>query len=69
MKLIPEAKQAWRMFSVQAQAAAIAILGVWQIFPDDLKAAIPHNLVAWFAMGLLALGIFGRLIEQPKVSG
>ena len=69
MKLIPEWKRAWRMFSVQAQGAALAILGTWQVFPEDLKASVPPHLVAWLAMGLLVFGIAGRLIEQPKVSG
>lgn len=69
MKLIPEAKRAWRMFSVQAQAIALALLGTWQAMPDDLKAQLPPSLVYWCAMGLMAAGIVGRLIQQPKVSG
>ena len=67
MKIISNWKRAWLMFSVQAQAAALAILGTWQVFPDDLKSGIPSGLVAWVSMGLLVFGIVGRLIEQPKV--
>ena len=69
MKLIPEARRAWRMFSVQAQAVAIAVLGAWQAVPDDLKAKLPPSLVYWVAIGLMVLGIVGRLVHQPKVSG
>ena len=68
MKLIPEAKRAWRMFSIQAQAIALAVLGAWQAMPEDLKANLPPSLVYWVAMGLMVLGIAGRLIQQPKVS-
>ena len=67
MKLIPEAKRAWRMFSVQAQAVALAVLGAWQVMPEDLKTNLPQSLVYWLSMGLMVLGIAGRLIDQPKV--
>ena len=69
MKLIPEARKAWRMFSVQANTLAIALLGAWQAMPEDLKATLPPSLVYWVAMGLMVAGIAGRLIHQPKVSG
>jgi hypothetical protein len=67
MKLIPEARKAWRMFSVQAQAVALAVLGAWQVMPEDLKTNLPQSLVYWLSMGLMVLGIVGRLIDQPKV--
>jgi len=67
MKLIPEAKRAWRMFSVQAQAVALAVLGAWQVMPEDLKTTLPQSLVYWLSMSLMVLGIVGRLIDQPKV--
>ena len=67
MKLIPEARRAWRMFSVQAQALALALLGAWQAVPDDIKTTLPPSLGYWVAMGLMVLGIAGRLIQQPTV--
>jgi hypothetical protein len=69
MKLrpIPNWKRAWRMFSVQAQALALAILGAWQVMPEDLKAQLPPEAAFWCAMLLLVFGIAGRLIDQPKV--
>ena len=67
MTLIPEARRAWRMFSVQAQALAFALLGAWQALPEDLKASLPPSLVYWLAMGLMVAGIAGRLVQQPKV--
>lgn len=65
MKLIPNWRRAWRMFSVQAMTAATAILGAWQAFPPDLKDALPEAWVHGSAMALLVLGIVGRLIAQP----
>ena len=65
--MIPNWRRAWRMFSVQAQALALAILGAWQVMPEDLKTAIPPGAVFWCAMGLLVAGIIGRLVDQPAV--
>lgn len=55
------------MFSVQAQAVALAVLGAWQVMPEDLKTNLPQSLVYWLSMSLMVLGIVGRLIDQPKV--
>lgn len=67
MKLIPEVRKAWRFLSVQAMGAAVALLGAWEVLPDDLKASIPHGVVTWTAIALLMLGIAGRLVQQtPK---
>lgn len=67
MRLIPNWRRAWRMFSVQAMTAATAVLGAWQAFPPDLKASLPEGWVHASAMALLVLGIVGRLIDQPAV--
>lgn len=67
MKLIPQWRRAWRMFSVQAMTGATALLGAWQAFPPDLKAALPADWVNGAAIALLVLGIAGRLIDQPAI--
>lgn len=65
-KLIPEAKSAWRMLSVQVAAVIVA----WSAMPEAAQAAVlsllgvPSDAVT----GLLAVGvILGRLIDQPEV--
>ena len=68
MQLIPQWRRAWRMFSVQAQALAFAILGAWQVMPEEMKATLPPSAVYWASMALLVAGIVGRLVVQPKVS-
>lgn len=64
MKLIPNWRKAWRMFSVQAQALALAIVGAWQAVPDDMRSSVPQ----WGLWALLAVvlvgGIVGRLVDQ-----
>lgn len=67
MKLIDNWRKAWRMLSVQINALAI----VWIALPDakqsEVLSMLP-GLTANDVAGLLvALGIVGRLIAQPKV--
>jgi len=69
MKLIPEWRRAWRMFSVQMMAAAAAFPALWASLPDEAKAALPHGVQVWIPTVLLVCGIVGRLVKQPKVSG
>lgn len=64
-KLIPNWRRAWRMFSVQAQAGSVAILGAWQALPDDLRGRLPEPVVLGIVGALLVFGIIGRLIDQP----
>lgn len=66
MKLIANWRKSWRMLSVQAMTAAAAIQGAWASVPDDLKASVPPGVVQWLTLGLLVLGIAGRLVDQPK---
>jgi hypothetical protein len=64
MKLVDDARRAWRWFSVQAMALAVALQGAWEFVPDDLRAGIPPRLVTGITVCLLVLGIAGRLVRQ-----
>lgn len=66
MKLVDDARRAWRWFSVQAMALALAIQGAWEVIPADMKASIPPALVTYTTLGLLVLGIAGRLVDQGE---
>ena len=66
MKLIDEWKRAYRMFSVQAMAMALAIQAAWPTIPDDLKALLPPHLVHWVSIVLLVAGIAGRMVKQKE---
>jgi hypothetical protein len=68
MKLIEEWRLAWRWFSMQAMVAVAALQGGWAAVPDDLKQHFPARLVTSLSVGLLLLGIGGRLVRQPRKS-
>lgn len=68
MKLIDEWDKAWRMLSVQAMTAAAAIQGAWLSIPPDLKSSVPSQWVHYLTIGLLVLGVAGRLVKQDSVS-
>lgn len=64
MKLIKNWRQAPKLFSVQAQAVAMAILGTWAAMPDDWKLMINPRVVYGLAIITLVAGVLGRLIDQ-----
>lgn len=66
MKLVDDAKQAWRWFSMQAMALAVAVLGAWEVIPADMKASIPPQYVTYLTLGLLVFGIVGRVVKQGE---
>lgn len=64
MTFVPNARRAWRWFSVQALALRGAGAAAWLAVPDDLRAAVPSRWLAAAAIVLTVLGILGRLIDQ-----
>lgn len=65
MKLVEDARRAWRWFSVQAMAFSILLQGAWESMSEDLRAEFP--LVPKLAMAVLILGVIGRVVKQePK---
>ena len=66
MKLSPHWRRAWRRFSVQALGWSLAGLDAWPNLPADLKAEIPPQVAVWALGALLALGLIGSVIDQPK---
>lgn len=69
MKLIENARNAWRMFSVQAMSLALVVQMVWVELPADLRGSLDSTTVRYITIGLLIAGVFGRLVKQEKVSG
>jgi hypothetical protein len=67
MKLIPNWRKAWRMFSVQSMAISQAALLTWVSLPDRFQNEVPIKFVIVFAAVMLFLGTVGRLVAQPKV--
>ena len=68
MKLIPNAKKvALHSYSQNAQAAAVTLIGGYQLLPDKLQDALPVGAVMGLACVVLVLGWIGRLVQQPAL--
>lgn len=66
MKLVPQWRRAWRMFSVQASAVIVA----WVALPEAQQVALAGlvGIQPDAVPGLLAaLAILGRVIDQPAL--
>jgi hypothetical protein len=66
MKLVENARDAWKWFSMHAMVAAGALLATWELLPQDLKAGLSESQTRRVAVGLLALGVIGRLVKQDS---
>ncbi len=67
IKLVEDWRQAWKWFSVQAMGFSVILLGAWEVLPSDLKATLPEDIIRLLAIGMLSLGIAGRVVDQkPK---
>lgn len=66
MTFVENARNAWRWFSVQAMALAVALQVTWANLPPEMKASIPPQWVTYGTVALMVLGIVGRLVAQPK---
>jgi len=67
MKLVPDAKDAWRWFSVQALTLIAALQVMWETLPAEALAVIPADWRGYITIGLAVAGLVGRLIYQaPK---
>ena len=66
MKLVDNAKNAWRWFSVQAMVLAGAIQGAWVFVPEDMRTSLPPSAVQAITAVLLGMGVAGRLVKQKE---
>lgn len=64
MKLIPEWREAWRMFSVQALGLILMLPLIWAEMPPEVKALIPASWHPYIVAAVAAAGLIGRLIDQ-----
>ena len=64
MKMVRDARNAWRWFSVQLSVVGVAVSAGWLALPADLTSNVPawaQNVVT----GLIFAGVVaGRLIDQ-----
>ncbi len=64
MKLVDDWKQAWKWISMNCMVVATAVQGAWVYIPEDLRSNVHPTIVHVLTIGLLVLGIAGRLIKQ-----
>lgn len=68
MTLVNNWHRLYRSFSVQAMGLALSIQAAWPLMPDDLKAALPHDVARWVSIMLLVAGILGRGVDQGGIT-
>ena len=68
MKLVENAGSWWKMFSMQAQVINTALLVSWQTLPTTLQTILPVEYLLVIAVGLLVLGMIGRMVKQDNVT-
>ena len=66
VSLIDEWKHAWKLFSVQANAIGLAIVGAYTALPEEFKSTIPVKYVAYITGVTFAAGLVGRLVKQAS---
>lgn len=67
MKLIDDARGAWRHYSTQSLAFVTSLGGIWAGMPDWAKSTLPSwvaSAVAWTVFIVAALGLTGKFIDQ-----
>lgn len=68
MKLVANWKRSWRWLSMQAMALNVAGIGTWAALPPEMKDTIPQEWLTYAALGIAALGIVGRVVDQGEAS-
>lgn len=64
MRLVEDARRAWRWFSVQALAILALIPVIWAELPPESQALLPEAWRPWALTLVAVAGIAGRLIRQ-----
>jgi hypothetical protein len=64
MKIVTNARSAWRWFSVQAAALVAIIPMAWSQLPPESQALVPEEYRPWVITVVAVAGIIGRLIDQ-----
>lgn len=66
IKLVDDWRQAWRWISINSMTLAGSMQLTWINIPDDLRQGFDPILINYLTVGLLVLGIVGRLVKQGE---
>jgi lysozyme len=80
MKLIPDWRLSWRLWSVRlaaigallsalAAGAPDALLTAWNALPDEVRMLIPASIGRWLSSALFLLAMIARLVRQAPKEG
>lgn len=64
MKLVQDWRGFLKWYSTWANLALISVGSVWVMIPEDMRAAVPTEVMGACAIILAVSGIAGRLIDQ-----
>ena len=64
MKLVPNARKAWKWFSMQLLVLTAAVQVAWETLPPEALALIPPDVQGYITLGLVLLAMVGRLVDQ-----
>jgi hypothetical protein len=67
--IIQNWRDAWKLISVQIGVVGAAASGYYAEHYDTLSKVIPPQYMAYGAVGLFAMGVIGRIVAQPSVTG
>lgn len=68
VKLVPNARKAWRWLSMQLLALAAVAQVAWETMPTDALAVIPPDWRGYITLGLVVAAMVGRVVDQgPSV--
>lgn len=78
MKLIPDWKKCWKMWSMRISAFGALVMGaiatwpeqlmlMWQSMPAEVRDLIPTYSASYVAAGLFAACAIARLVKQSNM--
>ena len=78
MKLVEDARDWWRWWSVHFNTVGLAILAwmqidpvsvlyVWNMMPASVRRVVPEYVLIPIAMALFALSMLSRVLRQSKL--
>lgn len=77
-RIVDDARQRWRRWSLRLNAVGLAILSwvqidptsalyAWNLMPDPVQAIVPQDFLRIIGLALFALAMLAVFVRQPKL--